>query len=592
MAKNSYIQKFNSYKKYQPSAKEIQVLKSDINRFVPVVNFFVRENKTIDPIDLQNAVTYLVQTVLDKIAESKYIDSRLYEFYAIEEILKEPHIIDKEYPNIKDIPNTHSMYTANHIRSQKLVLVNALDEVKKLEEFAHEYEITPDTKLENVVIKCEHPEVIINAIKLAKKILKQTNIKDKLLIMLETQKRQGEEFIRQNQIHSIKSLYEFFDTFGFNKEYMLAYNRTKDNYSFGELDYAFANDGSDGAISFTDSFSEDFLQTLSNQDLCFLNAFWCNRFAKECSRMNSAFCAINSLDLWEDIIKGQTEFSVPDEALVSVLRKSNFLTALMRDTFNIHQGNIYAAELKEGTKACEPLTKSYTDYYTKIHNTIQKDYKDFYSDTLVSNDFIDDVAFASSFVNLEMYAYQKKNTTLEPLIKNMLDHNHCKNWGIIRNEFINGGYVDSIKTEKPMILLSFDIEGFNMPFRFHVPKDTVMDLAKLSNGNLLIPEYQGYQDFIINNDVVPSNIVMPIQKHHKKIIMDNANSDGPNKNFWEHIYFLMNGKFPKHLTETVQKSKKQVITTRLPIHYTDLKTGKRYIKNKNQYIEVDNSNVR
>ena len=85
---------------------------------------------------------------------------------------------------------------------------------------------------------------------------------------------------------------------------------------------------------------------------------------------------------------------------------------------------------------------------------------------------------------------------------------------------------------------------------------------------------------------------MPISKEQRKAIMENVKKDGPNKKLWEHHYFLMNGKLPKHFTETVQKNKKETITTRKPIYYTDLRTGKRFIKEKDQFIEVDDSNVR
>lgn len=160
----------------------------------------------------------------------------------------------------------------------------------------------------------------------------------------------------------------------------------------------------------------------------------------------------------------------------------------------------------------------------------------------------------------------------------------------------DGNYLDSIAEDKKMVLVSFDAQGFNMPFRFHLLRDSLTDIIKLHNPNCLIPEYQGAEDFVVNinnkNELIPCNIIMPIQKSHKKVIMDNINNGTSNPNLWEHLHFLVNGKFPKHLTETIKKTKKQTFTSRLPIYYTNLQTGKRYVKNNNQFIEVDDDYVR
>lgn len=599
MQNNIYTQKFNSSKKYTPSNIEIKTLKADINRFIPISKYFMRIHNVDNKDDLKESISYFMDVAFKKITASKYIDSRLYELYAMEDILKNPSIIDRFYPEIQNTPNTHSLYTANSTRSRRLVLVNALDEIKKLEQFAKDNDITANTKLENIVVQAEDPKKIKDIIKLAIKMLNQKTMRDKLLTMLKIQKEQDETYIKNNQIESLTAIYEFLNMLGFTRGYLTAYNTTKTKYGFPELDYAYSRDNENNSMSIQEVFSNEYLQTLSHRELCFLNAFWCNRFTKDCARLNSAFSAINSLDLWDSILKGKSEFSISDEAATAVLQKSNFISGLMRDTFQILQQNIYSAELKQGTNFDGNVSQDYSAYYTKINNAIKNDYNTYFKDKLlISNDFLDDVSFAAPFTNLEMFVYHKKNTTLEPLIKNTLDNNNCKNWGIIRDELDNGTFVDSLSTNRAMVLLGFDVEGFNMPFRFHISKDTLMELSKLSNSSYIVPEYQGNEDFMAYNiterrlEIIPTNIMMPIPKEHRKIIIDKANSDIQNKNLWEHFYFLMNGTFPKHLTQTVQKSKKQTITTRLPIIYTDLKTGKRFIKDKNRFIDINDDNVR
>lgn len=238
----------------------------------------------------------------------------------------------------------------------------------------------------------------------------------------------------------------------------------------------------------------------------------------------------------------------------------------------------------------------YTSYFRQLNSILGHEYNNYFSKELpwCKNSLISDVSLISPFSNLELMTYRKKQFIIEPIIKTILDDSHCKNWGIIRTEYKqrDGSLYDSIDANRSMVLVAFDIEGFNMPFRFHVSKDSLTDIVCLSTNDYLVPEYQGADDFTIGNDVIPSNIIMPIPKRNKSIIMENAKKeDGNNKNFWEHLYFLTNGTFPKHLTQPIT-AKNQVRYTRLPITYTNLNTGKRYVKNNNQFIEVDDSYAR
>lgn len=592
MIDRTHIQSFYACKKITPSEKDIKSLISDINyKFIPLINFLKNGHGITDTKNLKNSITNMIQYFFEDYSKSKYIDSRLYELQEINYILKNPSVIDTLYNRVKDQPNTHTVYNANSARSQKLVLVSALDEISQIEGFAKEHEITENTKLENIVFTGDNRKEKKHFIKMTIDILKSNSIKNKVLVFLEYQKEQCIEFIRKNQISSLNAIHTHLASCGLLEDDINAYTNNCKKFGLSELD-VFSSENS--SFNSKQLFSEDTLSSLSVEDLCFYNAFWCNRYAKACSHFTSAFCTINSLDLWQEILEGKKHFNISNEALTASLQKSWLINKLINDTFSMYQNQLSNAEIKQGNTVEYSFTKDYTSYYTQLHNYINKDYCDYFSNYLPgNNDFMDDVVFLAPFANLEGFAYRKKDTTLEPLIKDMLNNNHyCKNWGIIRNEIIDGKCIDSIDENKSKVLLGFDIKGFNTRFCFHYKKNNLMDLIKLCNANCMIPEYQGYEDFIINNEVIPSNIIMPVAKQQRIAIMQNVKKDGPYKKLWEHLYFLMNGKLPKHFTETVQKSKKETITTRLPICYTDLRTGKRFVKQNEEFIEVGDSNVR
>lgn len=600
MIDKSHIQKFNDLKKYTPSKKEIKQLREDIYDFIPVISSIAKHYKINDAEKLPEGIFAFTHSLFETYSKSKYIDSLLYEHQAIESLIKDPAFIVKEYNNVKDIPNTHTVYTADLTRAKKLAIVNALDEINTIKEFAKNNNITKTTNLKDIIFyDKENEEKLKSLIKLTLKILNEDKIENQILLMLKKQLPENEAYTKEQLISGITSLYDFFSTFRFDDLYMKSYEFNSEKFGLEELKYEkstglFSKD----TLGFKELFSEEYLQTLDINELAFLNAFWNNRFSKECARFSRASSAIFSLDLYQDILDKKTNFNISDKELCATIQKSSYISYLLRDSFFKLQTNIVAKEIKEGINFNDSFSKDITPYYQQLHNFIGEDYSNFFSQYLNGdNSFIDDVIFASPLVNLEMFSYNRKNTTVEPIIKYLLDNPYAlKNWGLIREELADGTYFDSIDSKRPRVLIGFDIEGFNSPFRLHINTDSLMELAKLSNGNYLIPEYQGADDFVVNingkDELIPSNIIMPIPKRHKKIIMDSAKDVSKNTNLWEHMYFLMNGKFPKHLTQTIAKSKKQVSTSRIPICYTDLKTGKRYQKINNIIQEVNGNDGR
>ena len=412
--------------------------------------------------------------------------------------------------------------------------------------------------------------------------------------MLQHQKQRCEDRIKEAQISFLEALHRYFRGFGLLESYLAKYQNECISSGTSSLKYDFSTLQFDkDSVGLDDAFCEDYLKSLNAEELCFLSAFWCNRFAKEATRMDKAFSAINSLDLWQDIIDGKTQFSPSESSLVSALQKYTFLSDLLGESFLLHQKYVFTKEVEQGSNFSDSLSRDYTSFYRQVNKQIGEAYASYFSKELHSdNNFLMDSIFSAPFTNLRTFAYYKKDTTLVPIVKGLLANPHLKNWGIIRNEFLdNGVFVDSV-AQGPKVLLGFDVEGFNRPFRFHMKKDDLMDILKCQGNGYTFPEYQGSQDFIVNNRLLKSSIIMPIPKRHRPIIREGT-KNGPNKDLWEHLYFLTNGKFPPHLMqETPSTSNGKPILSRQPVIYTDLRTGKRYTKKQNNYVEVGEDNVR
>lgn len=594
MLDKTIVQRFNSAKNFIPPAYSISNLREGLNFYIPIIQAFIKKYEITDTAELKDTLEIFVDEIFDTCSKYSYVDSSIYELQAINSILRDIGFITQNYPLLKDKPNTHTVYTSNLERSKKLALINAIDEVSIIEATAEKIGFTPGMNPKDVDIEGVSPEDAKLFLSLASKILSKKTINDKIIEMLKNQKKGCEDRIKESQISFLEALHRYFRGFGLLESYLAKYQNECISSGTSSLKYDFSTLQFDkDSVGLDDAFCEDYLKSLDAEELCFLSAFWCNRFAKEATRMDKAFSAINSLDLWQDIIDGKAQFSPSESSLVSALQKYTFLSDLLGESFLLHQKYVFTKEVEQGSNFSDSLSRDYTSFYRQVNKQIGEAYASHFSKELHSdNNFLMDSIFSAPFTNLRTFAYYKKDTTLVPIVKGLLANPHLKNWGIIRNEFLdNGVFVDSV-AQGSKVLLGFDVEGFNRPFRFHMKKDDLMDILKCHGNGYTFPEYQGSQDFIVNNRLLKSSIIMPIPKRHRPIIREGT-KNGPNKDLWEHLYFLTNGKFPPHLMqETASASNGKPILSRQPIIYTDLRTGKRYTKKQNNYVEVGEDNVR
>lgn len=594
MLDKTIVQRFNSAKNFIPPAYSISNLREGLNFYIPIIQAFIKKYEITDTAELKDTLEIFVDEIFDTCSKYSYVDSSIYELQAINSILRDIGFITQNYPLLKDKPNTHTVYTSNLERSKKLALINAIDEVSIIEATAEKIGFTPGMNPKDVDIEGVSPEDAKLFLSLASKILSKKTINDKIIEMLKNQKKGCEDRIKESQISFLEALHRYFRGFGLLESYLAKYQNECISSGTSSLKYDFSTLQFDkDSVGLDDAFCEDYLKSLDAEELCFLSAFWCNRFAKEATRMDKAFSAINSLDLWQDIIDGKAQFSPSESSLVSALQKYTFLSDLLGESFLLHQKYVFTKEVEQGSNFSDSLSRDYTSFYRQVNKQIGEAYASHFSKELHSdNNFLMDSIFSAPFTNLRTFAYYKKDSTLVPIVKGLLANPHLKNWGIIRNEFLdNGVFVDSV-AQGSKVLLGFDVEGFNRPFRFHMKKDDLMDILKCQGNGYTFPEYQGSQDFIVNNRLLKSSIIMPIPKRHRPIIREGT-KNGPNKDLWEHLYFLTNGKFPPHLMqETASASNGKPILSRQPIIYTDLRTGKRYTKKQNNYVEVGEDNVR
>ena len=171
--------------------------------------------------------------------------------------------------------------------------------------------------------------------------------------------------------------------------------------------------------------------------------------------------------------------------------------------------------------------------FNKIYEDFFAKYKDAYSaysggESDLNNDF-------KTYYYTQVTDYWKKDYSIETLLLIALDSFQKVNWGYIP-ETQHGE--NSIKRNKENILLGFDIDGFNMPVRLHMPLDKVKSFFKNSNSGHTIPNYIGNEDMMIWDKNIGASILMPLSPKHRKQVISFVKGLNPKSyyyNFARHI---------------------------------------------------------
>ena len=348
MDKQLQKKKFYECTRYIPSDKEISQLIDYIVGTFPLLKALIQKYNITNPNVLADTTTNFAGILLDEISKTGYIDSKIYELQAIDSILKNHKIISQKYDDVKDKPNIPFCYNANLSRSQSLVLINAIDGVKVLEDFINKYNITKKSQLSDFNIPSQDGQSIKDVIKAGIQFSQKKSMIDKIVFMLQQEKDGIEKFIKEQHISSLLTLYDFFSVFGYLSANLDEYNVTSRRFGFSDLKYELStNSYTADTIGLNELFSEQFLQTQSIEELSFLTAFWNNRFSKKMSAFQSAITTIDSLNLWQDILDGKEMLNIDNNELISSIQKSRYLHTLITDCFSISQDKRIKKEFKE-----------------------------------------------------------------------------------------------------------------------------------------------------------------------------------------------------------------------------------------------------
>lgn len=503
-------------------------------------------------------------------------------------ICDEKDFIRQECDKLKDesVIKGDIIYDTNLEENKKRVIKEIVNLIKKVEENEnykkHIETLKKDSNYKkrygqkyNISLKKIDEEIYLNSGTLAEKTEKRIKV-----ILPEL-----EEDLKKIYIKNLQFLGNFFEEFGLIEKYTQRHTFKMANVGLSELGFEYSTGKNDiNEIGTKELFNEDVLEKLDVDTLMMLSMFYQNRFVKEISTLGEAIFIIDTLDLWEEAKKNK-RIEIPENNLKVAKNKANCVDSIITEIFNssLEKVTFTEEEILKGHKSID-----FSDEFIKVLKQESKRYFEIFNDKLPEseNSLTKDINSYRQILSVRENIYTLRAGAFSTLIYSLMQSKSTNNFGIIKEELVDGKRKNT--TDSNYVLIGVDFEGVNMPIRFHVHKKDLIENLKAYQGNAIIQEYEGANDFTRGIDLITTNILMPMPKRHKQFINKKYNeSQGENK-LISHLRFLKDissDKFPKHLKKEVKdkNGKKQLKRIK---RYMNLETAEEFVLENNQLVLV------
>ena len=357
--------------------------------------------------------------------------------------------------------------------------------------------------------------------------------------------------------NSLKIAGKFLEKYGFLEEEIQQQNEDYKRLDLKNMCYKYETEKIDEDIGLKNIFTDEYIDTLSLEQLTVLNAFWQNRVSKCASEIKKGIFIMDSLNLWDNIEDKNNIDQISDEVLFGIVLKLKLLD------------NIAEKARKNITEYDESENYRYAryDYKKNITSDFKGNYKFEFDNILpdIENDFLKDIDCCQSIRNNIKLIYETKETMIRELLLQINHNSKITNWGYIPEDKIN---------DDNFILIGIDYPGFNLPLKLHMRKKNIIQFFDETKSDAIIPIYEGEKDMMYKGRRLTTKIYMPLtEQRESEIIAKNKtiNTVDLKYNYIRHLENLIN-----------KKSKK--ISKMYTHEYIDLNTMQRGIKLNGKFI--------
>ncbi len=125
--------------------------------------------------------------------------------------------------------------------------------------------------------------------------------------------------------NSLKIAGKFLEKYGFLEEEIQQQNEDYKRLDLKNMCYKYETEKIDEDIGLKNIFTDEYIDTLSLEQLTVLNAFWQNRVSKCASEIKKGIFIMDSLNLWDNIEDKNNIDQISDEVLFGIVLKLKLL---------------------------------------------------------------------------------------------------------------------------------------------------------------------------------------------------------------------------------------------------------------------------
>ncbi len=347
------------------------------------------------------------------------------------------------------------------------------------------------------------------------------------------------------------------------------------------------------------------LDNLDIEVLLRMNSFYNNRLAKVIEEYSNALFILDNTKTTKSVVDGETltADSLPEGLLdglrvkyeTLILQIKSFYFESQKDvtvSLNKHEKQISDFNLKISPDEQIKVIFDIYGFIDSLDEVWKKDYENYFNKMLPQTDnrLNNDMLLINTLYNPIFLSYSFKNSTLKSEYAYMFYITEKE-----RSKSLNYGVIIDNEPKTNVILLASD-GGTNFPNRLHTTRRDFIDFITSYTGQPLVRVYEGFDDFIVQDRYISTQLLLPIASQHKRYLKDlqsgKLKSKGDNisrinyfnKAFVEHIQYCMDSnKFMEShkITRTsIDKNGNIVQKKEQPIRYMDLTTGIIYSLNE------------
>lgn len=357
--------------------------------------------------------------------------------------------------------------------------------------------------------------------------------------------------------NGLKIAGKFLEKYGFLEEEIQQQNEDYKRLDFKNMCYKYETEGITEDIGLKNIFTDEYIDTLSLEQLTVLNAFWQNRVTKCVSEIKKGIFIVDSLNLWDNIEDENNINQISDEILLGTVLKMKLLDNVAEK----------ARKDIDEYKESENYRYARYDYEKNITGDFKGNYKFTFDNILPdsNNDFLKDIDCCQLIRNNIKIIYETKEAMIRALLLQINHNSKITNWGYIPEDKID---------DDNFVLIGIDYPGFNLPLKLHMRKKNIMQFFDETKSDAIIPIYEGEKDMMYKGRRLTTKIYMPLtEQRESEIIAKNKTINVVDLKY----------NYIRHLGNLVSKKSKKI--SKMYTHeYIDLNTMQRGIKLNGNFI--------